>query len=108
MPGTHAEIKVWLEGLFYIRRPFDLSTLDAAVPQDLRGQKASDVIENVLNPLRVNVAHALFGNGGELPLSSDDLLHTHAITSHLLITKCLVRKMLKNDFTNDFLNHLPN
>ena len=65
LPGTHAEIKVWLEGLFYIRRPFDLSTLDAAVPQDLRGQKASEVIENVLNPLRVKVAHALFGNGGE-------------------------------------------
>ena len=50
LPSTHAEIKVWLEGLFYIRRPFDLSTLDSAVPQDLRGQKASDVIENVLNP----------------------------------------------------------
>ncbi len=107
LPSTHAEIKVWLEGLFYIRRPFDLSTLDSAVPQDLRGQKASDVIENVLNPLRVKVAHALFGNGGELPLSSDDLLHTHTITSRLLITKCLVRRLLKSDFPNDFLNHLP-
>jgi hypothetical protein len=108
LPGTHAEIKVWLEALFYIRRPFDLSTLDAAVPLDLRGQKASYVIEEILNPLRVKVAHALFGNGGELPLSSDDLLHTHAITSRLLITKCLVRRLLKNDFPNDFLSHLPN
>lgn len=107
LPNTYAEIKVWLEGMFYIRRPFDLSTLDSAVPHDLRGQKASDVIENVLNPLRVKVAHALFGNGGELPLSSDDLLHTHAITRRLLITKCLVRRLLKSDFPNDFLNHLP-
>jgi hypothetical protein len=79
--------------------PFDLS----AVPQDLRGQKASDVVENVLNPLRIKVAHALFGNSGELPLSSDDLVHTHAITSHLLVTKCLILRLLKNDF----LSHLP-
>ncbi|MDG7001929.1 MAG: hypothetical protein JRN15_22755, partial [Nitrososphaerota archaeon] len=83
-------------------------TLDAAVPQDLRGRKVSDVIENVLNPIRVKVAHALFGNSGELPLSSDDLLHSHAITSRLLVSKCLVRRLLKNDFPTDFLSHLPN
>jgi hypothetical protein len=98
LPSTIAEIKAWLEGLFYIRREFDLSTFDSAVPLDLRGRTASDVIDSVLNPLRVNVAHALFGNGGELPLSSDDLMHTHKITNRLLVTKCLVRRMLKNDF----------
>jgi hypothetical protein len=44
---------------------------------------------------------------GELPLSSDDLTHTHKVTQKLLVTKCLARRMLKNDFPNDFLNHLP-
>jgi hypothetical protein len=107
LPSTTAEIKAWLEALFYIRREFDLSTLESAVPSDLRGRSGADVFENVLNPLRINVAHALFGSGGELPLSSDDLLHTHKVTRRLLITKCLVRRMLKNDFPNDFLNHLP-
>jgi hypothetical protein len=107
LPSTPAEIKNWLESIFYIRREFDLSTFESAVPQDLRGQKASDVIENVLNPIRVKVAHALFGSGGELPLSSDDLTHTHLVTSRLLVTKCLARRMLKNDFPKDFLSHLP-
>ena len=107
MPNNEAEVRIWLEGLFYIRREFDLSTLQAAVPQELRGRTVQDVIENVLNPLRVQVAHALFGNSGELPLSSDDLTHTHKVTQKLLVTKCLVRRMLKNDFPNDFLNHLP-
>jgi hypothetical protein len=43
----------------------------------------------------------------ELPLSSDDLTHTHSITRRLLVTKCLARRMLKNDFSTDFLSHLP-
>jgi hypothetical protein len=107
LPRTNAEIKVWLEALFYIRREFDLSTFDTAVPADLRGRTVDDAFDSVLNPLRVKVAHALFGTGGELPLSSDDLLHTHAVTRHLLITKCIVRRMLKNDFPSNFLNHLP-
>ena len=107
LPNTLAEVKAWLEGLFYIRPPFDLSTLESAVPQDLRGRKATDVIEADLKPLRIKVAHALFGSGGELPLSSDDLNHTHSITRRLLATKCLVRRMLKNDFSTDFLSHLP-
>lgn len=107
LPSTPAEIKKWLENLFYIRREFDLSTFESAVPQDVRGQKVSDVIENVLKPLRVKAAHALFGSGGELPLSSDDLTHTYSVTKHLLLTKCLVRRMLKTDFPKDFLSHLP-
>ncbi len=107
LPSTSAEIGRWLEGLFYVRREFDLSTFESAVPQEVRGQKASEVIESVLKPLRVNIAHALFGSSGELPLSTDDLTHTHSVTDRLLLTKCLVRRMLKNDFPKDFLSHLP-
>ena len=106
LPSTTAEIKIWLESLFYIRREFDLSAFESAVPQDLRGRRVYEVIENVLNPLRDKIAHALFGSGGELTLSYDDLTHTHSVTSRLLITKCLVRRMLKNDFPKDFLSHL--
>jgi hypothetical protein len=107
IPSSDAEVRTWLEGLFYIRRDFDLSTLQTAAPLDLRGRTVTDVIDDVLNPLRINVAHALFGNGGELPLSSDDLTHTHKVTHRLLVTKCIARRMLKNDFPSDFLNHLP-
>jgi len=106
LPSTTTEIRSWLEGLFYIRRDFDLSTFESAVPPGLRARSVSDVFETVLNPIRKNVAHALFSGGGELPLESDDLLHTHKVTQHLLVTKCIVRRMLKNDFPNEFLNHL--
>ena len=107
LPRTNEEIRNWLEALFYIRREFDLSTFESAVPVDLRGRTVDDVFRSVLNPLRVHVAHALFNGGSELPLSPDDLLQTHKVTHLLLATKCITRRMLKNDFPHDFLNHLP-
>ncbi len=108
LPTTHAEIKVWLDALFYARPEWDLMALDSAVPADVRGKTFEEIVESVLNPLRVNVAHALFlDSGGELTLSSDDLLDTRKITQRLPLTKCIVRRMLKNDFAPDFLGHLP-
>ncbi len=107
LPSDNSEIKAWLETIFYVRRAFDLATFDSAIPKDLRARSAEDVIERVLKPLRVNIAHALFPEGGELPISSDDLLHTHKVTGRLLFTRCLARRMLKNDFPKDFLAHLP-
>ena len=77
LSGTTGEIKAWLGALFYTRREFDLSTFECAVPPHFCGHTVAGVIENVLNPVRVDVAHALFDTGGELPLFSDDLLHTH-------------------------------
>jgi hypothetical protein len=37
----------------------DLSSFQSAVFQDLRGCEASDVVENVRKPLRINVAHVV-------------------------------------------------
>jgi hypothetical protein len=107
LPTTHGDIRAWLKALFYARPEWDLMALDLAVPADLRGMSAETVINEILNPLRVNAAHALFLDNGELGLSSDDLLHTRQITHRLAVTKCLVRRMLKNDFPSEFLNHLP-
>jgi hypothetical protein len=107
LPTTHGEIKMWLDALFYARPEWDLMAIDSAVPVDLRGMNAEAVINDVLNPLRINAAHALFLDNGELGMSSDDLLHARQITHRLAVTKCLVRRMLKNDFPLEFLNHLP-
>jgi hypothetical protein len=108
LPTSHAEIRVWLNALFYARPEWDLMALDSAIPIDARGKTIEFVVAEILNPLRVNVAHALFlDRGGELNLSSDDLLNTRQITKRLALTKCLVRRMLKNDFPSQFLTHLP-
>lgn len=108
LPTSHADIRVWLNALFYARPEWDLFALDSAVPAELRGKTISSVVEDVLGPIRVDVAHALFrGTKNELNISADELLHTQRITKVLPLTKCIVRRMLKNDFPSEFLNHLP-
>ncbi len=108
LPTTNAEVKVWLDGLFYAQPEWDLMALESAVPLEVRGRTIESVVQEVLNPLRVDVAHALFtGKGGELTSSSDELLHLRQITKNLPLTRSIVRRMLKTDFPTEFLNHLP-
>jgi hypothetical protein len=80
--------------------------LDTSVPADVRGKRFSAVIHNILTPLRVDVAHALSSASGELTLSADELLHVQKVNSRLSLTKCMVRRMLKNEFSGEFLSYL--
>jgi hypothetical protein len=107
LPVTNGEVSAWLRAILPIWQELDLTTLESAVPVEVRGQTFNEVIEKILKPLRDNVAHALASDSGELTISSDDLLGTHRITSRLLLTKCIARRMLKNEFPADFLSHLP-
>ena len=75
LPTSYGEIRIWLDALFYARPAWDLTALDSAVPREVRGKTFDEVITESLNPLRVNVAHALFEDAGrELTISYDDLL----------------------------------
>jgi len=108
LPTSYGEIRAWLDALFYVRPPWDLTVLDSAVPPEVRGKPFDEVITEMLNPLRVNVAHALFEDTGpELTISCDDLLDTRKIAKLVPLTKCIVRRMLKTDFPAEFLGHLP-
>jgi hypothetical protein len=107
-PTSYGEIRIWLDALFYARPAWDLTALDSAVPQEARGKSLDEVITELLNPLRVNVAHALFEDAGrELTISCDDLLDTRKIAKLVPLTKCISRRMLKTDFPAEFLAHLP-
>jgi hypothetical protein len=108
LPTSYAEIRAWLDGLFYVRPPWDLTVLNSAVPPEVRGKPFDEVFTETLNPLRVNVAHALFEDAGpELTISCDDLLDTRKIAKLVPLTKCIARRMLKTDFPAEFLGHLP-
>ncbi len=108
LPTSYGEIRIWLDALFYARPAWDLTALDSAVPREVRAKTFDEVITESLNPLRVNVAHALFEDAGrELTISYDDLLDTRKIAKLIPLTKCIVRRMLKTDFPAEFLAHLP-
>jgi methylamine utilization protein MauJ/SEC-C motif-containing protein len=96
----------WLNAIFPIRRSWDAMALSSIFPNEALGKSCKYVIDKVLYPLRVDVAHAISDQSGELTLTVDELLHTQNINKWLPLTKCIVRRMLKNDFPADFLTYL--
>ena len=106
LPTKPEEISAWLDAIFPVRRKWDAMALESAVPPEVRGKKFGYVVNHVLQPLRVNVAHALSAKSGELTMSVDELLHVQTISKWLLLTKCIVRRMLKNEFPTEFLSYL--
>ncbi len=108
LPATEKEIAAWLRSLFYARPDWDLLAIESAVPSELRSKEIGYVIDRILKPLRDQVAHALTTGKGDLTLSVDELLHARQVTLRLPMLKCIVRRMLKNDFPSQFLSHLPN
>jgi Methylamine utilization protein MauJ len=106
LPSTDEETVLWLNAIFPVPRPWDAMALQSAVPSELRGRRVGYAVDAILRPLRVDVAHALSGKSGELTMSVDELLHIHNISKWLLPTKCIVRRMLKNEFPSEFLSYL--
>jgi hypothetical protein len=80
--------------------------LSSIFPAEALGKKFGYVIDKILTPLRVDVAHALSSASGELTLSVDEILHTQNVNKWLPLTKCIVRRMLKDEFPAEFLSYL--
>jgi hypothetical protein len=107
LPKDAPGIAGWLNAIFPILSGrWDPMAIDSSVPPEVRGQEISDVIEKILKPLRGNIAHALSDESEELTMNADELLHTQQVNKWLGLTKCIVRRMLKNDFPGDFLSYL--
>jgi hypothetical protein len=62
------------------------------------------VVEDLTN-LRDQIAHSIMYTG-ELSLSADDLVQIQRVTRWLPLTRCIARRMLKNDFPQQFLSYL--
>lgn len=96
----------WLNAIFSIRPQWDPMALASLFPNEVMGKSFQHLIDKVLYPMRVDIAHAISSQSGELTLSVDELLHTRNLHKWLPLTKCIVRRMLKNDFPADFMPYL--
>jgi Methylamine utilization protein MauJ/SEC-C motif len=107
LPASAQDLTPWLNALFTIRPPvWDKMVIESVLLPEVAGKKFGTIIERELIPLRTSIAHALF-ESAELNLSVD-VYETHEKINRLLpVTKCMVRRMLKNEFPRDFLSHLP-
>jgi len=105
VPAREEDFAPWLNRIFHIRRQWDEMALDSIFLREIRARDFEWIYVEKLNPLRVDIAHGLFGKG-ELTLSADELLHVHRVETWLPITKCIARRMLKNEFPGQFLPFL--
>ena len=95
-----------LNAIFSIRPVWDDMALEQIFVSGTVGRTFGHIVENFLRPLRVNIAHALSDPSGELTMSADELLHVREVNKLLPLTKCIVRRMLKNEFPTQFLRYL--
>lgn len=96
----------WLNALLPVRPDWGSMELDAIFPVEARGRRIGWVVAEILSPLRHNIAHALLSSSGALGMSADEMLNTREIDKWLPLTKCIARRMLKNEFPAEFLAHL--
>jgi hypothetical protein len=87
--------RLTLRALFYGRPEWDPMSLDEIFPKVL-GKKVSRLLDADLRPVRVKIAHAILASG-EPTLMADEGLDIQRATKWLPLTKCIVRRMLKNE-----------
>jgi hypothetical protein len=105
IPGDHETAKVWLNAIFPIHREWDGLTLGQMFPPESRGKNLMHLVQTELTNLRDQIAHSIM-RSGELSLSADDLVQIQRVNKWLPLTRSIARRMLKNDFSTQFLAYL--
>jgi hypothetical protein len=105
IPSEEKEFVPWLKALFPIRREWDALTVSGIFVSESKGKKISHLVGTELTSLRNEIAHGILYSG-ELALSVDDLVHVQRVNKWLPLTRCIARRMLKNEFPTQFLPYL--
>jgi len=104
VPSELSAVRPWLNAIYGVR-DWPQLTVDQLLPPDVRGRRFGQIIESQLTPLRNEVAHGIL-DSGELGMSTDDMLKLERVNLWLPLTRTIVRRILKNSFREQFLNHL--
>lgn len=107
VPEKSNEYEPWLNAIFPGPRKWTPMALDSIFVTEAKDRKFNDVLGKELADLRNDVAHTLSDAGGEFNVSTDDLLHVARVDHWLPLMKCIVRRMLKNEFPGEYLSFLP-
>lgn len=105
VPDTPGKFALWLDSIFPVHRPWDPMSLDSTFVAEAIGKKFGWIIDNQFRPLRRGIAHAIT-DSGELGVLSDEIVDRQKINKWLPLEKCMARRMLKNEFPDEFLSYL--
>ena len=102
LPADRDACPQWLNAIFYERPNWDAISIGETFTPKLLGKKFTWILDKQLRPLRHNIAHAVL-DSGEPPLLADEGEDLQRITRLLPMTRCIARRMLKNEFPEEFL-----
>jgi hypothetical protein len=105
IPSEKQDFVPWLNAIFPIRREWDEMTVSEIFVDESKGKRISQLVGTDLTALRNEIAHGIL-RSGELALSVDDLVHVQRANKWLPLTRCIARRMLKNEFPSQFLSYL--
>jgi hypothetical protein len=104
VPNDPTQFKVWMDCIF--PQPARLSWqpmhFESVFRTDVRGKEFTDIATAYLTPIRNRIAHAITGTS-ELGFSIDDVSELQTVLHWLPLVKCIVRRMLRNEFPDEFM-----
>ena len=101
IPGEANDFLPWLNAIFSVRHEWDDLDLATIFRQEALGKKIRRLYQDELRVVRNSIAHALL-DAGELVASPDDAIPHGEVDKWLPLTKCIVRRLLKNEFAANF------
>ncbi|MDX2038052.1 MAG: SEC-C metal-binding domain-containing protein [Isosphaeraceae bacterium] len=106
VPSSEPQFIDWLNSLYRVRANWDAAVIGNFFPTETRGRKISMVMEKFLRPLRNKIAHSIFGESGK-DIWEESLVNNHEVWNLLPLAQMIVRRMLKDEFPDEFLVGLP-
>jgi hypothetical protein len=104
VPVDEDAFKAWMGAVFPqgVRLAWSRMHFDSVCRPEARAKEFSAVFEAYLLPIRNRIAHVLVGSG-ELGYSIDNASDLRSVFHWLPLLKCMVRRILKNEFPSEFL-----
>ena len=102
VPADVQEQMVWLNELFTNRQRWDAEALSYIFPQEAVGRRIRDVVDNLLRPVRVGVAHALSADSGEPMMYADNAINIGRVVYWLPLTRIIARRLMRMEFPDEF------
>ncbi len=103
VPSKESHFIPWLHALYRLRPNWDSTLVAWMFPEEARGEKITKVINNLYD-LRCKIAHAIAGDpDDEEKFWADSLDYTIKIESWMPLTQMIARRLLKDEFPNEFL-----
>jgi hypothetical protein len=104
VPAQRKMFVPWLNAIFPVRPAWGDLDLKSIFLDEACGRKFNRIIYDDLRPLRHAVAHSLLDDK-EIAVPDDELMN-RKLSKWLPLTKCIVRRVLKNEFPYEFLTSL--